>query len=106
MADVCSVANDNPLVRDCVVETRFGQGSPQVGVAIPPECSRRHKVVQSFYPKAGIFLWGAVFAAASIPSCMLALGMFIRWRKSLEIVGCVVPVVPVFLSMIQPWRGN
>ena len=44
MADACSVANDSPLAHDRVVETMFEQGSPQVGVVIPP-CTRRHKVV-------------------------------------------------------------
>ena len=44
-------------------------------------------------------LWDTVFATVSIPCCMLVLGMFVRWWKSLEIIRCVVPVV--LLGVIQ-----
>ena len=37
MTDASDVANDSPPVVDCVVETRSGQRSPQVGVASAPE---------------------------------------------------------------------
>ena len=58
------------------VETKSGQGSHQVKVVTPPEPSRRYIEVGSICPKAGASLWGATF---SIPSCMLALGMFNHW---------------------------
>ena len=47
MADACNVANNSSLACDHVVETRSGQESPQVGVAIPSSilCMRRHKEV-------------------------------------------------------------
>jgi len=45
MADASDVADDSPLVRDRVVETRSGQGSPQVGIAIPPEYSLHEKAL-------------------------------------------------------------
>ena len=37
MTDASNVANDSPTVVDRVVETRSGQGSPQVGIASSPE---------------------------------------------------------------------
>ena len=57
MADACSVANNTPLASDRVVETKSGQG----GSCNPILCMRRHKVV-----------------AASMPSCVLALGMWVH----------------------------
>ena len=93
MADACSVANNSPLTRDRVVESRFGQGSPQVELQshLSILCTRRHKVEQSFCPKVGIFLWGAVFTAASIPSCMLTLYMY------LEMLECVCVCVRMYV---------
>jgi len=43
MVDTCNVANNSPIACDCVVETRSGQRSSEVGVAIPPEYSLHEK---------------------------------------------------------------
>jgi len=48
MADACSVANNSPLARDCVVDTSSGQGSSQVGVAIPPVRQKAYKWCKAF----------------------------------------------------------
>ena len=81
MTDASDVGNDSPPVIDCVVETRSGQWSPRWALQahLSTSCTRRHIIeVQSFHPSAGVFLWDAVFDTASVPCCMLAVGMSIR----------------------------
>ena len=48
MANACSMASNSPLAHDRVVDTSSGQGSSQVGVAIPPVHQKAYKWCKAF----------------------------------------------------------
>ena len=104
MADACSVANNSPLFHDRVVETRFGQGSPRWELQSHLSAQEDTKWCKAFVPKQEY--------SCGVPSSPLPAYQGVCWHleclfaggKSLEIVGCVVPMV--LLGMIQPWRRN
>ena len=93
ITDAGDVANDDPL--SLIVWWRPDQDRRPLRwvlqAHLSTSCTRRHIIeVRSFRLSAGVFLWDPAFDTASVPCCMLAVGMSVCWLKQVVIVGFVV----------------